>query len=297
MTTGQTDGGNTGWASPASRAAMETNRANWNERADVHAASDGYGFDRLAADPNYLSHVVAFDQHHLTDVDAKRMVHLQCHVGHDSLSWVRLGAQVTGLDQSERSIEIARTLASDLGHDADFVCANVYEARQALEGDFDIVYTSVGALNWLPDIARWGQVVSSLLRPGGRLYVRDAHPVANTLLADNSLGDPEQSEMFAVLPYFEHDEPNHYTTADTYTENGIGAITENQQMCEWNHGLGEIITAVLDGGLRIDEVTEHDQLDWAQFANMSTPDGQWYRLPKKFQRVVPLMFTIQATKT
>ena len=154
------------------------NKAMWDERAPVHAASVHYGFDRFIGDAEYLSGVVRFDRPRLGDVTGQRGVHLQCHIGTDTLSLARLGARMTGLDFSSAALTHARRLAQRTGTDIDFYEADVYDAVDALGAVvFDLVYTGVGALCWLPNVARWARVVAELLRPGGRLFIREAHPM------------------------------------------------------------------------------------------------------------------------
>src|SRR4051794_13494408 len=154
------------------------NLANWNERAPAHAASPDYAVDRFVADPSHLSHVVRFDLPRLGDVAGLRGVHLQCHIGTDTLSLARLGATMTGLDFSPASLAQARRLAAAAGPPVDYVESDVYGAADALgAGAFDLVYTGVGALCWLPDIDRWARTVAALLHPGGRLFLREGHPV------------------------------------------------------------------------------------------------------------------------
>src|SRR5437763_10498553 len=155
------------------------NLANWEQRAPAHAASPDYAFDRFVADPGYLSDVVRFDRPRLGDLSGLRGLHLQCHIGTDTLSLARLGARMTGLDFSPAALTEARRLAAATGTDIDYVQSDVYDAPAAL-GDvppFDFVFTGIGAICWLPDIRRWAGVVADLLRPGGRLLMREGHPV------------------------------------------------------------------------------------------------------------------------
>jgi SAM-dependent methyltransferase len=153
------------------------NRASWDERVPAHAASPDYHVEEFAADPAYLSDVVRFDLPLLGDINGMRGVHLQCHIGTDTVSLARLGASMTGLDFSEPAAQQARVIAERIGADARFVVSDVYAAADVLgrEG-FDLVYTGVGALCWLPSVRRWADVVASLLRPGGRLFIREGHP-------------------------------------------------------------------------------------------------------------------------
>jgi len=150
---------------------IEVNRRNWDERAGLHAASPDYGLQRFRDDPGHISDVVRFDIPRLGDISGLRGVHLQCHIGTDTVSLARLGAHMTGVDFSEASLDVARGLAADAGADVDFVHAQVYDAPEVL-GRFDFVFTGIGALCWLPDIDRWAGVVADLLVPGGRLFMR-----------------------------------------------------------------------------------------------------------------------------
>src|SRR5215472_5746876 len=157
---------------------LAVNMANWDERVPAHVASEGYEVARFVSDPAFISDVVRFDQPRLGDVRGLRGVHLQCHIGTDTISLARLGAGMTGLDFSPASLAQARRIAGLAGADVRFVEAAVYDAAAALGPEpFDLVYTGIGALGWLPDIARWAQVVAGLLRPGGRLFIQEGHPM------------------------------------------------------------------------------------------------------------------------
>ena len=169
------------------------NRASWDERAPAHADSPDYAFERFRTDPAYLSDVVRFDVPLLGPVEGLRGVHLQCHLGTDTLSLARLGARMTGLDFSASALERARALAADTGADVDFHEADVYDAADVLpQGSFDLVFTGIGALCWLPDVRRWAGVVSRLLAPGGRLFLREGHPMLWTL------ADPRPDGLLVV---------------------------------------------------------------------------------------------------
>lgn len=185
------------------RESFEINRANWDERALAHARSADYHVERFVEDPDYISEVVAFDRPLLGSVAGQRGVHLQCHIGTDTVSLARLGTRMTGLDFSGASLAEARRLAARTGADVEFVESEVYGALDVLDGGgFDLVYTGIGALIWLPDIDRWAAVVAALLRPGGRLFVREGHPMMNTL------AEPRPDGLLAIEhPYFEHGEP------------------------------------------------------------------------------------------
>jgi SAM-dependent methyltransferase len=267
----------------------DVNRANWNERAPAHAASPDYRFDRFAVDPAHLSDTVRFDRPLLGDIAGLRGVHLQCHIGTDTVSLSRLGATMTGLDFSDRSLAEARRLAMSSGADIRFVQSDVYDALAAVGDGYDLVYTGIGALNWLPDIRRWAATVASLLRPGGRLFIREGHPVLWALDYDRTDG------LLALeLPYFETKEPQIYTEGGTYVETDA-AFTQNTTH-EWNHGLGEIVTAVLEAGLTLTGLVEHTSVAWRALPHgLHEIGGSEWQLTDRPERV-PLTYTLQAVR-
>ena len=234
----------------------ELNRASWDERAPAHAASRDYAVDQFASDPGHLSEVVRFDLPLLGDIGGLRCIHLQCHIGTDTVSLARLGADMTGLDFSPASLAQARRIARLAGADVRFVEAAVYDAPGALGPEpFDLVYTGIGALCWLPDIARWARVVAGLLRPGGRLFIREGHPVLW------ALDDPRPDGLLAVeYPYFEREEPMVFDEGGTYVE--TDAVFTHNRTHEWNHGLGEIVTALMAAGMDLTGLVEHDSVPW-----------------------------------
>jgi SAM-dependent methyltransferase len=231
------------------------NRANWDERAPAHVKSPDYAVDRFLEDPAFISDVVRFDLPLLGDIHGKRGVHLQCHIGTDTISLARLGARMSGLDFSLPALDEARRLASATGANVEFVQADLYDAVEALGAEqFDLVYTGIGALCWLPDIDQWAGVVAKLLRPGGRLFIREGHPMLWTV-------EERQDGLLVIeYPYFQREEPCEWTEGGTYVQ--TGATFEHNTTLEWNHGLGEILTALLDRDLRIIGLVEHDSVPW-----------------------------------
>ncbi len=237
----------------------------------------------LAADAARLSPVVAYDRPWLGDLTGLDAVHLQCHIGADTISLARLGARVTGVDFSPAALAVARDLARACGIDANFVESELYAVPDVLGADFDLVYTGVGALNWLPDIAGWARVVAALLRPGGRVYVRDGHPMLYTLF------DGVDDDVLRVtLPYFEGQEL-HWFNDQTYTD---GPAIQHPGQYEWNHGLGEIVQAVIDAGLTVTALREHRELEWKGLPHMVEGDDGKFRLAEGTDRL-PLMFTLE----
>jgi len=266
------------------------NKASWDERAPAHAASPGYNLAAFRSDPAYLSDVVRFDLPLLGDITGLRGVHLQCHIGTDTISLARLGARMTGLDFSPAALAQARALNEELGAGVDFVEADVYDAATALPaGGFDLVFTGIGALCWLPSVYRWAEVVATLLKPGGRLFIREGHPMMW------ALADPlPEGRLELDLPYFEREEPIVWDEGGTYVETDVEF--EHNRTLEWNHGLGEIVTALLDHGLVLETFVEHDSVPWDAFPGWSEerPGGE-HRLKDRPWRL-PHSYTISARK-
>lgn len=276
---------------------LDINRANWDDRTAIHVVSPDYDLDRYRRDPDAISDVVRFDRPRLGDLSGLRALHLQCHIGTDTLSLHRLGAQVTGLDLSPAAVAAARGLARETGADIDYVVSDVYEAPEVLAEvtPFDLVYTGIGALNWLPSIQRWAEVVTSLLRPGGRLFLREGHPVLW------SLDDPREDRLLAVeYPYFETTAPMVWDEASTYVSSGEGsdARIEATVTHEWNHGLGEIFTALMGHGMRVTGLEEHDCVPYRALGDQMEPHREHpgeFRLADRPERLAA-SYTLQAVK-
>ncbi len=266
------------------------NRENWDERVPAHLASPDYEVGRYAEDPSFLSHVVRFDVPRLGEIRGLRGVHLQCHIGTDTVSLTRLGASMTGLDFSAPAVAGARRLAELTGADARFVQADVYAAPEVLgKSQFDLVFTGIGALCWLPDIRRWAGVVSALLRPGGRLFLREGHPMLWTVDEFRTDGT-----LTVEYPYFEREEPLVLEEEGTYVATDVAF--QHNLTHSWNHGLGEIITALMDAGLRLTALTEHDSIPWQAFpGRMEQIGGGEWRLADRPWRLAH-SYTLQAVK-
>ena len=263
---------------------LAANRANWDDRTAIHVASrfydvDGWLRDERGPRPREVEA--------LGDVSGLRLLHLQCHFGLDTLAWARAGAEVTGLDFSPAAVDIARDLASRAGLDrrATFVCADVYDAAAALEHrQFDVVYVSLGALCWLPSVERWAAQVGALVAPGGRFYLHDGHPL------QWSLDDDGRHLQYT---YFEEPEPYVDDSAVTYTD-GDAEITARRSY-EWNHSIGETVTALLRSGLQLESLVEHDWTGFQRFPWLvREADGEWH-IPAGHARI-PLSFSLLARR-
>ncbi len=268
----------------------DVNRANWESRVPIHTGPGGYDLASFD-DAGYLTEVVRYDLPRLGRLDGLDVVHLQCHIGTDTVSLARLGARsVTGLDFSPSALAAARSLATRAKAEVSFVESDLYGAIEALGPErFDVVYTGVGAICWLPDIARWARVVAGLLRPGGRLFIREGHPVLW------SLGDPRPDGLLVIeFPYFETDGVE-FSDGATYAGDGTLASPD---IVHFNHGLSEIFNALWDAGFTITAFAEHREVPWNALGNaMVASDNH----PGEFVLAddpnrVPLSYTLQATK-
>jgi SAM-dependent methyltransferase len=263
-------------------ARLEANLENWNDRVRIHAESRFYNVEgwllKAPGPPTWEIEA-------LGDLEGKTLVHLQCHFGMDTLQWARAGAIVTGLDFSPLAIDEAISLAerAGLSERASFVCANVYDAPRALSGNqFDVVYVSLGALCWLPDVTSWGAVVADLLAPGGRLYLHDGHPFTSCFDDDG-----EQ----VIYSYFEEsDNPSVSDSASTYTD---GEELNATRTFEWNHSIGEIVAALIGRGLVLDSLTEHDWTLFLRFPWLVETTSGLYVVPEGRPRI-PMSFTVLA---
>lgn len=264
---------------------MKANRALWDEWAGINYRSDFYKVDAFKAGLNKLR---PYEMDEVGDVEGKELLHLQCHFGMDTLCWARLGARVTGADFSSQGIEQARALAAEVGLEARFVCSDIYELPDHLSALFDIVYTSRGVLGWLPNIDRWARVAAHFVKPGGFFYITEIHPVVQVFDDDDGV-----AELRLRYPYFSQAEPFEFETQGSYAD--PDAIVAQEVNYAWNHGLGEIVTALAAAGLRIDFLHEFPFVEWPLPFLQPAPDGT-HRLPPEHDGRLPLFFSLKATK-
>jgi SAM-dependent methyltransferase len=274
---------------PGSRHAtsFEANRSLWDAWTAVHAVGDFYDLETFRSGGIRLR---PYELELVGDVDGKSLLHLQCHFGIDTLSWARLGANVTGADISPAAIDLATRLAAELElPTARFVLSNVYDLPARLDGQFDVVYTSRGALNWLPDIRAWAAVVAHFVAPLGIFFITEAHPVINAFESEGV----RPGELRLAYPYWEHPDPLVFPVTGSYADRSadVGDQTEHS----WDHGLGEIVTALIDAGLRIETLVEHPFLDWSADFLVEAEPGR-YVLPPGSGGELPLMFSLRARK-
>ncbi len=260
---------------------LAVNRALWDERVAIHASGSFYDVEGFLAGKSRLR---PFERDELGSVAGMTLVHPQCHFGLDTLSWAREGARVTGLDFSAPAVALARELAARAGLEADFVQANVYDAAEALGGrTFDVVYTGVGALNWLPDVERWAQTMTRLLNPGGRFYLVELHPLTE-VFADEQLS--------VAHSYFDSG-PRLYDEPGTYAD--PMAKTVNNRSVEWVHGIGDVVSALAGAGLHIELLHEHDYTVSPRWHFLEAGPDRIYRMPAHLP-ALPLMYSLRAQR-
>jgi SAM-dependent methyltransferase len=266
----------------ASAAGRAANLAHWEEAAPLHAASGHYDLAEFRAGRDDIR---PFEIEELGSVSDRDLIHLQCHLGTDTLSWARRGARVVGLDFSPTAIQIATELAVGCDLAAEFVCADVYDSLGAI-GDrrFDIVYTGIGALGWLPNLNGWAQVAAGLLRPGGVLYLVEIHPIVVGVVGD---GVTIGQDIFEA-EFTEWD-----VEGGTYA--APAATFANTVTFERAHALSEVVSAVLDAGLRLEILHEQSYTNAPWPWTVRGDDG-FYRLPPKWPKY-PLTYSLRARKS
>jgi SAM-dependent methyltransferase len=262
---------------------IEANRKLWDRWTELHEKSELYDVAGFKPDGSRLGQI---EREELGDVTGKMLLHLQCHFGLDTLSWAGLGAVVTGVDFSEKSIDLARSLSAKFSLPATFVRSNIYDLPDNLSGEFDIVFTSYGVLWWLPDMAGWARVVSHFLKPGGIFLVVDSHPFASVFDNDHP------TDLVVKYPYFPSPEPLRFEVQGSYA---AADPDYNGVEYGWTHSMSEYITSLIDAGLRIKSLREFPYIGWRMFPFMEQgADGYW-RLPGAGGGL-PLTFSLRATK-
>ncbi|MAE68882.1 MAG: SAM-dependent methyltransferase [Gemmatimonadetes bacterium] len=261
------------------------NRDRWDELVPIHAKSPFYdvaGFERgrIALD--------AVEREGVGNVIGKTLLHLQCHFGLSTLSWARLGAEVTGVDFSPRAIDLARKLARKQDLPADFICCDVYDLQHHLDRQFDVVFSSYGVLCWLSDLEPWGRTIARHLAPGGTFFLAEFHPFL--WVFDD---DPATRSLRLRYPYFKTPKPLRFEEDGTYTGDKLAKI-RNTTTYEWSHSFSDVLQALIDAGLKIDEVREFDRCCYQALPIMKEAEKGWWKLPKEVGSL-PLMFSIRAT--
>ncbi|WP_417372290.1 class I SAM-dependent methyltransferase [Gelidibacter japonicus] len=258
---------------------FEVNRNTWNQKVAIHATSDFYGMEDFKKGKSSLN---SFELEALGDVSGKSLLHLQCHFGQDTLSWSKLGASCTGIDLSDEAITLAEKLASELDLNAKFVCCNVLDTSKYVSETFDIVFTSYGTIGWLPDLNPWAEMIAERLKPGGVFYIVEFHPIA--WMFDYTVSPPQMKYGY------QQDEVIYEEYEGTYANTASKMISKEYA---WNHGLGNVVTALAKAGLKIEYLNEFEESPYNIFPGLIKNEKGHYEQANK---LYPLIYELKATK-
>jgi len=258
---------------------FRVNKETWNKKVAIHAKSDMYDMEAFKSGKSSL---MSYELEALGDVGMKSLLHLQCHFGQDTLSWSRMGAKCVGVDISDEAIKLARQLNQELKLDARFVCCNVLDSSKHISETFDIVFTSYGTIGWLPDLKPWGQMIAERLKSGGTFFIAEFHPIV-------WMFDYLEDQPIMKYAYNQKD-PIYEEYSGTYADESSSIVSKE---FGWNHGLGEVATALTDAGLRIDYLKEHDGSPYNVLPDLVKSKSGSYVAKN---RMYPLIFTLKALK-
>lgn len=258
---------------------FKTNKATWNDKVKVHAKSAMYNLDDFKKGKSSL---MPYELNALGEINGKSLLHLQCHFGQDTLSWSRMGAKCTGVDLSDEGIKLAKELNNELNLNAEFVCCNVLDTSDFIKETFDIVFTSYGVIGWLPDLKPWGKMIAERLKKGGTFYMVEFHPIV-------WMFDYLESKPIMKYGYMQN-EVIYEEYEGTYANQESKMISKEYG---WNHGLGEVISALTEAGLHIEYLKEHDESPYNVLPDLiETETGMFVTKDKLY----PLIFELKASK-
>lgn len=259
---------------------LEINKKLWNNRTEIHFTSDFYDVSGFLKGKEALNPI---EIGLLGDITGKKVLHLQCHFGLDTLSLARRGAKVTGVDFSENAIAKARQLNQAAGTNAEFVQCDVYNLIDCLEGEFDLVFTSYGVIGWLPDLEKWAEVIAHFLKPGGELVLVEFHPVVWMFSND-----------FEKIAFnYSGNDPIIEDLEGTYTD--PKANIKDTSVC-WNHGIGDVLEPLITNGLEITAFKEYDYSPYDCFEKTVKTDEGKYQI-EGLQDKIPMVYALKAKKS
>ncbi|WP_223607657.1 bifunctional 2-polyprenyl-6-hydroxyphenol methylase/3-demethylubiquinol 3-O-methyltransferase UbiG [Chryseobacterium sp. OSA05B] len=239
---------------------LEINKNSWNAKVDPHLKSDFYFVDEFLKGRTSLNSI---ELELLGDIKGKSVLHLQCHFGQDSISLSRMGADVTGIDLSDKAIEAGKDLAQQCGTNTKFICSDVYSLPDILDQKFDIVYTSYGTIGWLPDLDQWAGVISHFLKPDGKFVMAEFHPAV-------WMFDDDFTKV--AYNYF-NEKPIVETFEGTYADRSADIV---QEYVMWNHSLGEVLQNLINHKIELEIFQEHDWSPYPCFSHVDEFErGKW----------------------
>ena len=268
---------------------IDENQKRWDELADIHFTGEFYNVKEFRKGGISINQL---ERDEIGEVKDKKLLHLQCHFGKDTLSWARLGAKVTGIDFSPRAIKLAEQLKKEINMNAKFIQSDIYNLRNIdpnllSPNSFDIVYTSHGSIYWLPDLTEWAKIIEYYLKPGGIFYIADGHPTGCIF------DDEHPDELKIRYPYFHQQEPLKFEEEGSYADEN--AKLENKTEYGWVHDMGEIVNSLIDAGLTIEFLHEFPSVSWKSLPFLEEREDGWFYLPENYPQI-PLTLTIKAYK-
>ncbi|WP_163716320.1 class I SAM-dependent methyltransferase [Mangrovibacterium lignilyticum] len=258
---------------------LDINRKLWNARTIIHFESNFYKVDDFRQGGTSLQTI---ELERMGDINGKRVLHLQCHFGQDSISLARMGAQVTAVDLSDEAIRKAKELAKDCRVDVRFICCDLYDLPNHLDEQFDLVFTSYGVIGWLPDLDKWATVISRFLEPGGQLLLVEFHPLIWIF-----------DSQFDHIKY-------HYFNREAIIESEAGTYTDRDAPIElqsvgWNHPTSDVINSLLKNGLTILAFDEFDYSPYNCFNKTISCGENKFRI-EHLDEKIPMVFAIRAER-
>lgn len=258
---------------------IEINRKSWNNKLDTHLKSEFYDLENFRKGKTSLNDI---ELELLGDISGKTILHLQCHFGQDSISLNRIGAEVTGVDLSDRAIESAKQIAKETKSSANFICCDIYDLPNHLDQQFDLVYTSYGTIGWLPDLDKWAKIISKFLKPNGKFIFVEFHPVV-WMFDDN----------FEKIAY-------RYFNSGAIVESENGTYADKnadiiQEFVMWNHSLSEVTNNLIKNNLKINSLNEYDYSPYNCFNRTEEFEPKKYRI-KHLENKIPMVYSIVAQK-
>jgi len=258
---------------------IEINKQSWNSRLESHLKSEFYNLDGFLKGETSLNDI---ELQLLGNIKGKKILHLQCHFGQDTISLSRLGADVTGIDLSDKAIESATELSKKTNTKTTFICSNIYDLPKVLEEQFDIIFTSYGTIGWLPDLSKWASIISKYLKPNGKFIFVEFHPVV-WMFNDN----------FNEIKY-------RYFKSEAIIETESGTYANREANIEpetvtWNHSMSEVINNLIKNGLKINSLDEFDYSPYNCFNLTEEFEPKKFRI-KHLDNKIPMVYSVVATK-
>lgn len=258
---------------------LHRNRTAWEKKVEFDVLSEYYDVNGFLEGKNILDNL---ESKGLGAVKNKRILHLQCYFGLETLTLARMGASVTGLDFCHNAISMANNLKAKTGLNADFICADVYDASKILNSKFDLVFSSYGSICWLPDLSKWVENIFSLLKPGGSFFLIDFHPllISFNLLQNKSI----------KYSYFNIEDPVKLIRTGTYANLNANIKTTEYN---WNHSIGELVSTFIKQGMHIQDFKEYPYIPLDAFPGLVKEIDGYNHV---YNDLFPILFSLKASK-